>query len=203
MFIRKHLTVDPAAPGARMQAVHLGIVDPMFAVTGNVPTPYSENDYAVECKIDAAAGFTPCLDDGILRVLRSPGDHEVQVRVTAPDGAVSNDLVRWRVLTPPTTFDVRQPSGAHRAGSRVRAVAVGLLPHESYTITMAGHTLATGSADAHGKVDRSVVLPRSVKAGQRSLVVTGATKLRRGHHIVRIVVGHTGATTARALGAPI
>ena len=78
------LTLPVTGGSAPFQPVTLAVTD--AEAGGVVPAPFSARGYAVSCRLDDAAE-APCLDGGSLALSRTPGRHQLRVRVVAPDGA--------------------------------------------------------------------------------------------------------------------
>jgi hypothetical protein len=96
-FVRTDLSVK--APERRRDAAvfKLAINDRKFdAATGVVPSPFSDQGYRVTCSINGGT-FKRCLDSGRMSLDKPSGRHTLRIKVTAFDGAVVRDSVRWRV----------------------------------------------------------------------------------------------------------
>jgi hypothetical protein len=186
VFLTQDLSVVPAAANALQQTVRLAVNDHKYSFNGPIATPFSATGYTVTCAVDGAA-IAPCLDSGSVSVPRSPGSHQLQTRVVAPDGAVSTGSVSWVVATPATTLTVRKPTGFQHTGGTVRLVVGGLLPREHWRVLIAGHQVATGVASVGGTVDQLVTIPLDSPRGTRKLAVYGATPSRLGTTTLRIL----------------
>lgn len=91
---------------------------------------------------------------------------------------------------PAGTFAVTGTTSQVRHGTTTSIVVTGLAPHETYTVTLGGVPLATGSADDAGEIHRTVTVPHGTPTDQhRSLLVTGRAP------------GRTGTTTLYTVGA--
>jgi len=149
-------------------------------------TPYSAHGYTVRCSRDGSA-FKPCLDEAKLSLPRVPGRHRLDVRVKAPDGAVTTVREKWRVTTPETEFEVAVPDQPRQRGAKVVVRAAGLLPRETYVVRIDGAKVATGKASLAGKVRVRVTIPRGADPGKAAVTVRGAKADRQGADTLRIL----------------
>ena len=84
------------------------------------------------------------------------------------------------------TLKVIAPDTVPR-GQRFRFRARGLDPRERYTVRIAGSTIATGHADAGGRIDRRVMVPSRADLGRAGIVVVGSLPDRIGRDRIRVV----------------
>jgi hypothetical protein len=161
-----------------------------------VQPPFNQSGYDVTCHEDGGSGHT-CLNGGTLTLPRTPGAHELVVRVTAPDHTMTTEHVAWNVATPAHTLAVSVPAGDHRAGSQMKVDLGRMLPHESYVVTIGDHQVAKGKAGLDGTAVETVAIPQGLAAGKHTVKVVGATKQRTGEHAVHVV-----RPSRRILSAP-
>lgn len=76
--------------------------------------------------------------------------------------------------------------GTVKVGRKITIKASRLAPGETYAVYIGGRRLATGTASSAGTVRRSVRVPSSVKAGQRTIEVRGSLKDRIGTGRVKV-----------------
>ncbi len=158
---------------------------------GLVAPTYAAKGFDVKCVND---GKAVACDSGSLALLRVPGKHVLMVtaKAPAPDAQTVTAKHAWSVGTPKKKLTVNAPATGAR-GTKIRVRAKGLLPRENFVIKLAGNRVATGKANASGKVSKSILLPRKLGLGRVKVVVRGATAKRTGQDVVRVVNG-------RALG---
>ncbi len=76
-----------------------------------VQPPFSASGYAVACSQDGGP-FVPCLDGGTMDLPNAPGNHTLDVRVTAPDQAVTTERFNWTGnVVPPVDPPTEPPTG--------------------------------------------------------------------------------------------
>ncbi|RIX27652.1 beta strand repeat-containing protein [Amnibacterium setariae] len=91
----------------------------------------------------------------------------------ASNGAGSAEAVyTMEVVATPITLGV--PGSRFLAGSTAKLTIGGLQANESYTVVIAGKTVATGRAASNGTFTKSVVVPKSVSDGKQTVRVSGA-----------------------------
>lgn len=184
-FLDPRLKVAKSGPAARYDRVELRLSDGKYSYVGWVDPPFSSQGFVVECRVDDAKKFRPCLDNGSHRVLRTPGKHRLVLRVEAPDGAVQQRSITWKVATPPKKLRVSAPASVRRGAALTIKVA-GLLPRERTTVRLLGKKVVT-TADRRGRVTVKVRVPSTVPVGARKTVtVTGETAKRKGVTTVRV-----------------
>lgn len=74
-----------------------------------------------------------------------------------------------------------------RSDKRLTVKASGLAPGEKYTLRLGGKLVTTGQATSAGRVERKVRVPSSVKAGTRTLRMTGSLADRTATRKVKVV----------------
>ncbi|MCD9200133.1 prenyltransferase/squalene oxidase repeat-containing protein [Aeromicrobium wangtongii] len=84
-----------------------------------------------------------------------------------------------------TSLAVTVPSGLRKAGSTIAVSATGLRAGEKYSLSVAGGGSFTGSADAEGRVARSVPTPAGT--AQRLVTVVGSRSNRVGTTAVTLL----------------
>ncbi|UYM07042.1 prenyltransferase/squalene oxidase repeat-containing protein [Solicola gregarius] len=131
-------------------------------------------------------------DDNALRTARKSGITKVARdqwrRATAQATLGLTELQAKR-------FTVRPARRSVRAGARLRVRAGGLVPGEKYDVRIAGKQRTHGRANAKGRIDVRVRVPRATKAGRRVVSVRGAAAARTGRASIR-VRRHSAASAA-------
>jgi hypothetical protein len=89
----------------------------------------------------------------------------------------TDNVVTFRAKGKPSTVkpvDLVSPASTY-AGRSIPVTVKGLSSGESYTIQIDDQTVATGAADAKGKVKTKVTVPLSLQPGNHTISATGAT----------------------------
>lgn len=87
----------------------------------------------------------------------------------------------------PATLTVKTSTGIVPVGRRVTVTATGLKAGESYRITIAGFSVATGVVPASGALSTAVLVPSTLRDGTAEIRVLGAADDRAGASTLRVV----------------
>ncbi|TCI96035.1 hypothetical protein [Aeromicrobium sp. IC_218] len=83
-------------------------------------------------------------------------------------------------------------------GTRTRISVRGLDARETYSVRVAGRTVARGTADARGTATPAVTLPWTAPTAGRAVVVTGSVADRTGRDSLAVVTGKLAATAKKS-----
>ncbi len=168
---------DPSAPVATNLAPALTLTSSASALRlGQSATlTWSAEDADT---VTASGAWSGTLAASGQRPVTPSGTGTTTYAVTATnDNGSTTAQVATQVTLPPATLRVSAPKRALR-GKKVKVRASGLAAAEPYTIRIGRKTLASGRADAAGRVRTRVRLP--AMAGKRVLRVTGSLPDRAG-----------------------
>lgn len=156
-----------------------------------------------------AAGSEPTTVTTALSGLTAGTEHFYRVILTASDGeivsspwaafitaAVSPPVVLPAPVTvdiplAPATLTVKASTGIVHVGRRLTVTVTGLKAGETYRITIAGVTVATGVVPASGSLSTTVQVPNTLRDGTVPIQVLGAADDRAGSSTLNVVASKT------------
>ena len=95
--------------------------------------------------------------------------------------------VTLQVTRQAKVLDVATSDGLRLRGTDLMVTTSGLDPAEVYTVRVDGTRVATGTANASGRVARTVTIPTGTDEGRATVSVTGSESDRTGSDTVRVV----------------
>lgn len=127
-------------------------------------------------------------------IVAADAKHSIAVVVTGElkgytSASETSDSVTIAALVtglPAKKLTVGAPSAFTYPGKSIAVTARGLAAREAYSISIAGKKVATGRADANGRVSRSVVVPKTSR-GTHTVTVVGSTSKRSGKDSISVV----------------
>lgn len=133
------------------------------------------------------------------RATVEPGLGTSVYRLTARNAAgTTTTQVSVTVTRPAARLAVGTTSKPVVRGTRTRVNVRGLDAREPYSVTVAGRTVARGTADTRGRVSRSVTVPRLRPTDRATVTVTGSLRDRTGRDSLAVVTGTLTATAKKS-----
>jgi hypothetical protein len=119
--------------------------------------------------------------------ITAPGKHVFTLTASNTSGA-KTAKVKVKAVRKAKTFELTPVTLPLLVGSELPVVVDGLAAGESFTIRLGTVVLATGTADQHGKVELTVVIPKTTKEGLTALTLTGSEPDRVGTVPISVIV---------------